>query len=54
MTALTVGITVWAVNKLKQRCPELDEGWRRIATRYDRRSACFLAALHLAAVTWSA
>lgn len=36
----------WAVNKLK--------GWRRIATRYDRRSAYFLAALHLAAaITWS-
>lgn len=28
--------------------------WRRIATRYDRRSLYFLAALHLAAaVTWS-
>ncbi|MDA1258778.1 MAG: IS5/IS1182 family transposase, partial [Chloroflexi bacterium] len=28
--------------------------WRRIATRYDRRSLYFMAALHLAAaVTWS-
>jgi transposase len=36
-----------AFNKLK--C------WRRIATRYDRRSLHFLAFLHLAAaVTWSA
>jgi transposase len=36
-----------AFNRLKQ--------WRRIATRYDRRSSYFLAALHLAAaVTWSA
>ena len=36
-----------AFNRLKQ--------WRRIATRYDRRSAYFLAALQLAAaVTWSA
>ena len=35
-----------AFNKLKH--------WRRIATRYDRRSLYFLAALHLAAaVTWS-
>ena len=35
-----------AFNRLKQ--------WRRIATRYDRRSLYFLAALHLtAAVTWS-
>lgn len=35
-----------AVNKLK--------AWRRIATRYDRRSAYFLAALQLvAAITWS-
>jgi transposase len=35
-----------AFNKLKQ--------WRRIATRYDRRSLYFLAVLHLAAaVTWS-
>ena len=35
-----------AVNRLKQ--------WRRIATRYDRRSLYLLAALHLAAaVTWS-
>ncbi len=35
-----------AFNKLKQ--------WRRIATRYDRRSLYFLAALHLAAaITWS-
>jgi transposase len=34
------------VNRLKS--------WRRIATRYDRRSIYFLAALHLAsAVTWS-
>ena len=34
-----------AFNKLKH--------WRRIATRYDRRSLYFLAALHLtAAVTW--
>ena len=34
-----------AFNKLKH--------WRRIATRYDRRSLFFLAALHLvAAVTW--
>ena len=36
-----------AFNRLKQ--------WRRIATRYDRRSNYYLAALHLtAAVTWSA
>ena len=36
-----------AINRLKQ--------WRRIATRYDRRSTYFLAALQLAAaVTWSA
>jgi transposase len=29
--------------------------WRRIATRYDRRSLYYLASLHLAAaVTWSA
>ena len=35
-----------AFNKLKH--------WRRIATRYDRRSLYFLATLHLAsAVTWS-
>ncbi len=35
-----------AFNKLKH--------WRRIATRYDRRSLYFLAALHLAAaVIWS-
>jgi len=35
-----------AFNKLKH--------WRRIATRYDRRSLYFLSALHLAAaVTWS-
>lgn len=35
-----------AFNKLK--------GWRRIATRYDRKSLYFLAALHLAAaITWS-
>lgn len=35
-----------AFNRLKQ--------WRRIATRYDRRSLYFLAALHLtASVTWS-
>jgi transposase len=35
-----------AYNKLKH--------WRRIATRYDRRSIYFLAVLHLAAaVTWS-
>jgi transposase len=35
-----------AFNRLK--------GWRRIATRYDRRSLYFLATLHLAsAVTWS-
>ena len=35
-----------AFNRLKQ--------WRRIATRYDRRSLYFLAVLHLAAaVTWS-
>jgi len=35
-----------AFNKLKH--------WRRIATRYDRRSLYFLAALHLAAaITWS-
>ena len=35
-----------AFNRLKQ--------WRRIATRYDRRSLYFLAALHLAAaVSWS-
>jgi transposase len=35
-----------AFNKLKH--------WRRIATRYDRRSLYLLAALHLAAaVTWS-
>ena len=35
-----------AFNRLKQ--------WRRIATRYDRRSLYFLAALYLAAaVTWS-
>ncbi len=36
-----------AFNRLKQ--------WRRIATRYDRRSIYFMAALHLAAaITWSA
>ena len=36
-----------AFNRLKQ--------WRRVATRYDRRSLYFLAALQLAAaVTWSA
>jgi|TARA_B100001971_G_scaffold178242_1_gene173060 transposase len=35
-----------AFNRLK--------GWRRIATRYDRRSIYFMAALHLAAaITWS-
>ena len=35
-----------AFNKLKH--------WRRIATRYDRRSLYFLATLHLAsAVIWS-
>jgi transposase len=35
-----------AFNKLK--------AWRRIATRYDRRSLYFLSVLHLAAaVTWS-
>lgn len=35
-----------AINRLKQ--------WRRIATRYDRRSLHYLSALHLAAaVTWS-
>ena len=35
-----------AFNKLKH--------WRRIATRYDRRSIYFLSALHIAAaVTWS-
>jgi transposase len=35
-----------AFNRLK--------AWRRIATRYDRRSAYYLAAIHLAAaVTWS-
>ena len=35
-----------AFNKLKN--------WRRIATRYDRRSIYFMASLHLAsAVTWS-
>jgi transposase len=34
-----------AFNRLKH--------WRRIATRYDRRSLYFLAVLHLAAVTWS-
>lgn len=35
-----------AFNRLKQ--------WRRIATRYDRKSLYYLAALHLAAaVTWS-
>ena len=35
-----------AFNKLK--------GWRRIATRYDRRSLYFLSVLHLAAaITWS-
>ena len=35
-----------AFNKLKH--------WRRISTRYDRRSIYLLAALHiLAAVTWS-
>ena len=35
-----------AFNKLKS--------WRRIATRYDRRSLYFMAALHLAAaITWS-
>ncbi len=35
-----------AFNKLKN--------WRRIATRYDRRSLYFMAALHLAAaITWS-
>jgi transposase len=35
-----------AFNRLKQ--------WRRIATRYDRRSLYFLSVLHLAAaVTWS-
>lgn len=35
-----------AFNRLKQ--------WRRIATRYDRRSLYFLAALHLAAaISWS-
>ena len=36
-----------AFNRLKQ--------WRRVATRYDRRSLYFLAGLQLAAaVTWSA
>ena len=35
-----------ALNKLKH--------WRRIATRYDRKSIYFLSALYLAsAVTWS-
>jgi transposase len=35
-----------AFNKLKH--------WRRIATRYDRKSIYFLASLHLAsAITWS-
>jgi len=35
-----------AFNRLKQ--------WRRVATRYDRRSLYFLSTLHLAAaVTWS-
>jgi len=35
-----------AFNKLKN--------WRRIATRFDRRSIYFMAALHLAsAITWS-
>lgn len=35
-----------AFNKLKH--------WRRIATRYDRRSIYFIAGLHLAsAITWS-
>jgi transposase len=35
-----------AFNRLK--------GWRRVATRYDRRSLYFLSTLHLAAaVTWS-
>jgi len=35
-----------AFNKLKQ--------WRRIATRYDRRSFYFMAGLHLpSAITWS-
>ena len=35
-----------AFNKLKH--------WRRIATRYDRRSIYFMAGLHLAsAITWS-
>ena len=34
-----------AFNKLEQ--------WRRIATMYDRKSLCFLSALHLvASVTW--
>jgi transposase len=35
-----------AFNRLKH--------WRRIATRYDRRSIYFLSALHItAAITWS-
>ena len=35
-----------AFNKLKR--------WRRLATRYDRKSLYFLSALHLvAAITWS-